>query len=131
MKLKILVASLWFQQHLLLFNLTMRMKHATLSMKPKLKTDVQMTMHLMVLELVRLQVGIKEHPNLQRIVWWGQNQKSMPRLAKDPNFANRNYYCDGNRTCSGAGFCQGKYRWLWNIYLAIQFCLTIYSIFDD
>ncbi len=33
-----------------------------------------------------------------------------PNSSSDPNYANRNYYCDGNRTCSQFGWCQGTSR---------------------
>ena len=37
-----------------------------------------------------------------------------PKSATDPfngkNYANRNYFCDGQRTCSPFGWCQGTSR---------------------
>lgn len=33
-----------------------------------------------------------------------------PATPSAANYANRNYYCDGNRTCSAAGWCQGTSR---------------------
>lgn len=33
-----------------------------------------------------------------------------PTTDSDQNWANRNYYCDGARTCSAYGWCQGTSR---------------------
>jgi len=33
-----------------------------------------------------------------------------PDSPSDANYANRDYFCDGNRTCSGNGWCQGTSR---------------------
>ena len=33
-----------------------------------------------------------------------------PNASTQPNFANRAYYCDGNRSCSVHGWCQGTSR---------------------
>ncbi len=40
----------------------------------------------------------------------GVTGNQCPTSTADQNYANRDYYCDGNRTCSWTGWCQGTSR---------------------
>jgi hypothetical protein len=37
-------------------------------------------------------------------------RNQCPKFIGDKNWNNKDYYCDGNRTCSSAGWCQGTAR---------------------
>lgn len=55
-----------------------------------------------------------------------------PTQSTDNNWANRNYYCDGKRTCSAFGWCQGTSRpWLEPTISIIHWLLGKYDFFSD
>jgi hypothetical protein len=80
-----------------------------LTTKDQLETDAITTTYVMVKEHVVGQDGVKVPPDHQKmpiiII-----MKPVTGNRCDIKSPNKNYYCDGNRTCSGAGWCQGTSR---------------------